>query len=300
MNVISTRNLSKTYGRRIGVQAVDLNVDEGTIFGFLGPNGAGKTTLIRLLLGFLRPTAGEASVFGLDCWRGSHVIKRDVGYLPGDLRPYPWMSVTSAVAVSCRIRGRDFTQAALDLAGRLRLDASLRVRSMSRGMRQKLGLILALAHDPKLIVLDEPTAGLDPLMQDELMGLLRERATNGRTVFFSSHTLSEVEALCDRIAIVREGSVVAHESLEALRRQARRTVTILFDSPDAAAETRPPDALDVRERTRARWRCELTGTAPELVKWAADQPIRDLTIGKPDLETLFRRYYERDETESES
>ena len=231
--VIETRQLTCYYGRRVGVRSLDLRIPAGQVFGFLGPNGAGKTTAIRLLLGFLRDTGG-ATIFGHDCWRQRAVVQRDVGYLPGDLRLYPWMTGHRALRISGQIRRLDLSAAGRELRRRFRLEMNLRVRKMSRGMRQKLGLILASAHRPRLLILDEPTSGLDPLMQDVLMDLLRERTAEGTTVFFSSHTLSEVEQLCDHIAIVRDGEVVVDDALDVWRRKAGREITLVFSDETAA------------------------------------------------------------------
>ncbi len=293
MAILETRKLGKRYGAKVGVEDVDLEIDAGTIFGFLGPNGAGKTTAIRLLLGFLRPTAGDARILGMDCWRQSHRIKRDVGYLAGDVRLYPWLTVNNALSIFSGAHGRDLRAAGLSLAERFALDPEKPVRKMSRGMRQKLGLILALAHDSKLIVLDEPTSGLDPLMQLSLADLLRERAAAGSTVFFSSHTLSEVEQLCDRVAIVRAGRIVTNEPLDDMRRRARRRVEIRFSSEAAAAAAVPPDRLEIIEREGDRWHAELSGEAGDLTSWLAGRPVRDFTIGPPDLETIFHAFYRR-------
>src|SRR5262245_43541117 len=202
---IQLDNLTRRYGRRRGVERVSLSVPEGALFGFLGPNGAGKTTTIRVMLGFLRPTSGDARIFGLDCWRDSKAIKRDIGYLPGDLRLPAWMDGTNALSIFGAVRGKDLVGAGRQLAEKFALDLRVKVRDLSRGMRQKLGLILALAHSPRLLVLDEPTSALDPLMQQVLHDLLRQLAAAGHTVFFSSHSLSEVEQLCDHVAIVRDG-----------------------------------------------------------------------------------------------
>jgi ABC-2 type transport system ATP-binding protein len=289
--VIETRQLTCYYGRRVGVRAVDLRISAGQIFGFLGPNGAGKTTTIRLLLGFLRASSGRATIFGHDCWRHRARINRDVGYLPGDLRLYPWMTGHRALRISGAIRGLDLAAAGEELSDQFHLEMNLRVRKMSRGMRQKLGLILALAHGPRLLILDEPTSGLDPLMQDVLMAILRKRAAQGVTVFFSSHTLSEVEQLCDRIAIVRDGEIVVDDSLEVLRRQARRAITVVFSDEQAAERAAVPSFLTLDFRSGRRWHGELTGEPSELIQWAAAQALDDLEIGPPSLESLFRRYY---------
>lgn len=296
--ILTTRELGKRYGTKVGVEDVNLEVQPGAIFGFLGPNGAGKTTAIRLLLGFLKPTSGEARILGLDCWRQSHLIKRDVGYLAGDVRLYPWLTVRNALPILGGARKRNLDAAGLALAERFALDPDKPVRKMSRGMRQKLGLILALAHESKLIVLDEPTSGLDPLMQLSLADLLRERAADGCTIFFSSHTLSEVEQLCDRVAIVREGRIVIDEPLDEMRRRARRRVEIRFETDAAAAAAVPPEYLKIVDRGNDRWHAELDGEAGPLTRWLGAQPIRDFTIGPPDLETIFRAFYRREQEPS--
>jgi len=289
--VIEIERLTRRYGSRTGVEGVSLRIDAGSLFGFLGPNGSGKTTTIRVLLGFLRPTEGRASLFGRDCWQAGRQIRQDVGYLPGDLRLYPSWTGQQYLKLFGQIRRRDIAAAGGDLADRFSLDMAVPVRKMSRGMRQKLGLLLALAHEPQLLILDEPTASLDPLMQEQLLQLLRALAEKGHTVFFSSHTLSEVERLCDRVAIVREGRLVADETLETLRGRARRRFTIRWVRLTDAADVKPPPFLAVDERRNRTWDGSLTGETPQLVQWAATQPIEDLTIGHPDLDSLFRRYY---------
>lgn len=296
MSVIATEGLTKRYGTRRGIEDVGLHVSEGSLFGFLGPNGAGKSTTIRILLGFMQASEGRATVLGHDCWRESAVLKREVGYVPGDVRLYSWMTGRIALRISGRIRGRDLTQRGGELAERFGLDLSVRADRMSRGMRQKLGLLLALAHEPRLAVLDEPTSGLDPLMQDELADVLREFAARGHTVFFSSHTLSEVEQLCDRVAIVRDGRIVADESIADLRARARRTVVLHFDTPEHAAKTAAPPELVHVERTGRLWRAQLETDDPRaFARWVAAQPVVDFSLSPPNLEGVFREYYRADD-----
>jgi ABC-2 type transport system ATP-binding protein len=292
MSIITTEQLSRRYGHRVGIEGVNLDINEGEIFGFLGPNGAGKTTTIRLLLGFLPPNLGHARVCGLDCWQESPRIKQQVGYLPGDLRLYPWISGQTALKIFGQVRGTDLRARGVELADRFQLEMDLRVKKMSRGMRQKLGIIMALVHKPRLLILDEPTSGLDPLMQVELANCLRELASDGHTVFFSSHTLSEVESLCDRVAIVRRGSIIVDERLQTLRGRARRIVEIVFPNDEAALSIRLPSFLNLIRRDQRNCVFELDGAAAPLVRWAAEQQIEDISISAPDLESLFHKLYQ--------
>ena len=295
MSVIEISNLTKFYGSRVGVSALSLAVPEGQLFGFLGPNGAGKTTTIRLLLGFLRANTGQARILGLDCWSASHHVKADTGYVPGDLRLYPWMTLQRSLWIVSHVRGRDLTAAGGKLAELFELEPDVPVRKMSRGMKQKLGLILAMAHNPKLLILDEPTTALDPLMQYELYQELRRRVAAGATVFFSSHTLSEVESLCDRVAIIRQGVLAADATLAELRAQAPREVVIQWPNQESCLRQPVPDCLKINAREGRRWKASLNGDPRELLAWSHEQPLEDITIGAPDLETLFRSFYERNE-----
>jgi len=294
VSLIQLDNLTRGYGRRRGIERVSLSVSEGALFGFLGPNGAGKTTTIRVMLGFLRPTTGAARIFGLDCWSDSKAIKRDVGYVPGDLRLPSWMNGETALSIFGAVRGQDLMRSGRELAEKFDLELRVKVREMSRGMRQKLGLILALAHSPRLLVLDEPTSALDPLMQEILHELLRRWAGAGHTVFFSSHSLGEVEHLCDRVAIVRDGELVADESLTALRDRAGHDVIIRWKNESKSLGLVPPPFLKLSRHEDALWEGTLEGPAHRLVDFLAGKPVEDLSIGRPDLESLFRRFYERD------
>jgi ABC-2 type transport system ATP-binding protein len=287
--VISIESLTRRYGKRRGIENVNLSIPAGALYGFLGPNGAGKTTAIRVLLGFLRPTSGHASVMGMDCWSRSAVIKRDVGTIPGDLRLWPWLTGRSALALFGRIRGRDIRRAGEALAEELSLDLAVPVRKMSRGTRQKLGLVLSMAHAPRVLILDEPTTALDPLIQDRLRAILRRLAHSGVTVFFSSHTLSEVEDLCERIAIVREGRIVADSTLDALKRQAHHEVEIRW-TPGHAPES-APQFLTLGVQTPERWRGRLAGPVEPLLAFLAQRRVEDVRIARPNLEEIFARYY---------
>jgi len=295
MSAIVTEQLTKRYGSRVGIEELTLCVPQGEVYGFLGPNGSGKTTTMRSLMGFLKPTNGRSQIFGRDCWRESRHIKEEVGYLPGDLRLPTWMTGHGAVSITSKGRSRDLTFKGAELAEYLGLDMTVRVRRMSRGMRQKLGLILALMHDPQLLILDEPTAGLDPLTQERLYQYLLQLANKGHTVFFSSHVLSEVEGLCHRVAIVRRGRLVADETLADLKKKAQRTVTIHWKTtPPSNLAT--PQILEILERQERVWHCELKGTVPDFLRWLPEQDIADLSIEQPDLDNLFRRFYRDEES----
>ena len=298
MLVIETNDLCKSYGDRRGISDVNIRVEQGEIFGFLGPNGAGKSTTIRVLLGFLKATAGTATIFGKDCWTQSEVIKADVGYVAGDVRLYSWLTARKAFQIVSEIRHRDITARGLLLAERFRLEVDLPVRKMSRGNRQKVALVTALAHSPRLVILDEPTSGLDPLMQDTLMQCLREMAEQGHTVFFSSHTLSEVDSLCDRVAIVRDGRIAACESLQQMKHRAPRKVSLLMNSAEDAAALNLPDFATHVSRRENRLEFDLIGSATELTRWAAALDMTDIAIGQPNLESLFRQYYQTERTAS--
>jgi len=292
MTVLTTSQLSRSYGSRRGVDDINLTLNEGEVFGFLGPNGAGKSTTIRLLLGFLKPSSGSATILGKNCWTDSHLIKRHVGYVAGDVRLYPWLTARRAFQIVGEIRGRSLHEDGMLLAERFRLEPDLPVRKMSRGNRQKVALVLALVHRPRLVILDEPTSGLDPLMQATLVDCLRELAQDGHSIFFSSHTLSEVEDLCDRVAIVKDGRIVEDSNLNRLKAQAPRIARIRYRDSESAAQCVPPDGIRVSRTTGAECVLQLTGKAAELNCWAAEQPIEDISIGPPDLETLFHQWYD--------
>jgi ABC-2 type transport system ATP-binding protein len=294
MSAIEIDHLVCRYGERIAVDDLTLRIEPGALFGFLGPNGAGKTTTIRVLVGLIRAAGGRAAVHGSDVWSEGVAVRRQIGYLPGDLRLYPHLRGRELLRIMGRIRGADLHASSEELADRYELDLGERIRRMSRGMRQKLGLIIAMAHDPPTLILDEPTSGLDPLIQERLRGHLLELAERGRTVFFSSHSLAEVEQLCHEVAVLRRGRLVAHESLEAMRSRAARRVVMTWSQPITLDGEQLPEGLKIRSVRGAVVEGSLLGPSGELVRWAAGRGVTDLTIGEPDLEDLFQDYYRSD------
>jgi len=291
MDAIEVERLTKSYGRARGIVDLDLRVGSGTVFGFLGPNGAGKTTTIRVLLDFLRPTSGAARVLGLDSRADSVAIHRRVGYVPGDPALYERITARELFAWLSGLRGGIDERVLEGLVARFGVQADRPIHELSRGNRQKIALVQAFMHEPELLVLDEPTAGLDPLVQHEFEELVREVAAEGRTVFLSSHMLDEVQHLCDHVAIIREGCLVAVEEVATLRARAMREVTIHFAAPIDPAPFRVlPGVRDVEVRD-ANLHCHLTGSANHLVKLAARFDVLDFTSTPPDLEALFLHYY---------
>ena len=308
MSAIETVGLTKHYGRAAPVhrpgrphaavvralEDLTIEVDEGEIFGFLGPNGAGKSTTIRLLLGFLHPTAGRASVLGFDSARDSVAIRARVGYLPGGIAFWDGLSGERLLDELAAMSGRPPVRRA-DLLDRLELSAAtLRrpVRDYSRGMRQKLGVIQALQHDPELAILDEPTEGLDPLMQHAFYAIIEELRRAGRTVFFSSHILTEVERVCDRVAIVRQGRLVALEDIPTLLARRKRNVEMLLDG-DPPGLAGVAGVSDVRV-SGGRLSCRLEGDVAPFLAAISGLPIHDLTIEPARLEEAFLEFYATD------
>jgi len=289
---ILCEGLSKRYDSQLALDGLDLRVEPGEIFGFLGPNGAGKSTTIRLLLDLIRPTAGRAAILGFDCRRQSHEVRARTGYLPGDLRLYPGLTGHQTIDLIAGLRrgGVDRSYVA-GLAERLSLDLSRHAGAYSKGTRQKLGVVLALLGRPPVLLLDEPTSGLDPLMQHAVWEILREEAARGAAVFFSSHVMSEVEQVCTRVAILREGRLAAVEPVGSLRARAVRHVEVSFagEPPPAAAFVLP----GVRElrRERAELEFEVTGEVDALLKALAHYHVVDFRTAQPTLDEVLMSYY---------
>ncbi|HSI31315.1 MAG TPA: ABC transporter ATP-binding protein [Miltoncostaeaceae bacterium] len=292
-HAIESRGLTRMYGRAVGVVEVDLDVHPGESFGFLGPNGSGKTTFIRLALGLIRPTAGRVAVMGHDVAADRMGALGEVGYLPGELGLYPGLTGERTLDALARLHPRP-PSARERLCEVLELDRATlrrRVREYSRGMKQKLGLVAALQHDPPLAILDEPTAALDPVIQGRLLGWLAERAAAGRTVVFSSHVLAEVEELCDRVAMIREGRLLLVGPVAELRRARTRAVEVQFAEPVDPTRYAVPGVAGV-EVDGARHRFSLAGDPQPLLAALSRLPVTDVSIERASLEDAFRDLYE--------
>ena len=296
---IETEKLTKSYGRKArGIEAVDLAVEEGEVFGFLGPNGAGKTTTVRTLLGFLRPTSGRGEVFGLDIGKDSVEVRARVGNLPGEFALEDKMTGDGLLRFFARLRGVKDLGYARELAERLGAELHRPMRRLSRGNKQKIGLVQAMFHRPPLLILDEPTGGLDPLVQEEFLDIIEEVKAEGRTVFFSSHNLAEVERVCDRVGIIRGGRLVAVETTDTLIDKSFRHVVLTFAED---VDPRPFEALSGVKDLRVagnRLAFTLYDDLDEMVKLAAGHELVNMEYERPSLEEVFLTYYERENGEA--
>ncbi|MFH8490966.1 ABC transporter ATP-binding protein [Streptomyces longisporoflavus] len=291
-NAIELQELTKTYGTRRGLSGLTLNVRVGEVFGFLGPNGAGKSTTIRLLLDLIRPTSGSAVVLGLDPHADGSRLRAQVGYLAGDFVCDGRQNVCGYLRFLAALRG-GVPQKRIDgLADRLGLDQSVRIKKLSKGNRQKVGLVQAFMHSPPLLVLDEPTSGLDPLVQQTFLDLVAEAAAGGQTVFMSSHVMSEVEAVADRVGIIRDGRLVALDTVAALRAGAVRDIEVTFADPVTADSFAGVDGRLHLDAAGTTLTGQVTGSPDALVKALAAYTVTGLRATEPALEELFHSYYE--------
>jgi ABC-2 type transport system ATP-binding protein len=294
--IIRTAGLARHYGSLVALSGLDLDVVRGEVFGYLGPNGAGKTTTIRILLDLIRPTSGAAHLFGRDSRSDGLAIRRRVGYLPGELQLYENLTGRQFLTYVASLRGGVEWAYVNRLAERFASDLHPRIRTLSHGNRQKLGLIQAFMHRPELLILDEPTVGLDPLMQQEFYALIGDAKQAGQTVFLSSHVIPEVERTCDRVGILRAGRLITVERISALKEKAIRRVEIRFASPV------PPEAFAWLPGTRemqvagALLRCSVSGSIDPLIKAAARFEVVEINSQEPSLEELFLTYYSPAET----
>lgn len=290
MAAIETRNLTKSYGKARGIIDVNLTIEEGEFFGFIGPNGAGKSTTIRTLLGMIQVTSGSAKVLGWDIQKEKTKLLSEIGYLPSEAVFYSGMKVKDVLKLSADLHKKDCKEESARLCERLQLDVNRKVEELSFGNRKKVAIVSALQHKPRLLILDEPTSGLDPLMQKEFFDILKERNEEGTTIFLSSHILSEVQNHCKRAAIIREGRMIACDSVEALAKTNAKRVSIVGDVS--------VDELEgVRDKKKEKDSISFlySGDIQTLIKHISKADIKDLSITEPDLEEIFMHYYEEEE-----
>ncbi|WP_063131322.1 ABC transporter ATP-binding protein [Nocardia fusca] len=291
VKAIELNGLTKTYGSARGLTELSLSVEQGEVFGYLGPNGAGKSTTIRLLLDLIRPTSGTARVLGLDPRADAVALHARIGYLAGDFVAPGRQRVGAALRFLAALRSGSGADRIDALCERLELDQHKQISALSKGNRQKVGLVQAFMHEPELLILDEPTSGLDPLAQQTFLDMVAEAAAAGQTVFMSSHIMSEVEAVADRVAIIREGRLVALDTVAGLRVDAVRAVEVTFTRPvDPAEFTTLAGVAEVRTEGMTL-RCQVTGSPDALLRALAGHHVAGLLVTEPALEDLFYSYY---------
>ena len=289
MEIIKTTNLTKYYGKSRGIIDLNLTVTQGEFFGFIGPNGAGKSTTIRTLLGLISPTSGNAMIFGKNVAQKKESILQDIGYLPSEALFYPGMKVKDLLKLSADLRKKNCTAESKLLCERLQLDTSRKIDTLSFGNRKKVAIVCALQHRPKLLVLDEPTSGLDPLMQKEFFDILRERNKEGTTIFISSHVLSEIQRNCTCAAIIRDGRIIACDSVEILSKTSAKRITV-----HGIVNLKSLDGIRDRKDSEDSISFLYSGDMDSLLRALSSGQVNDLTITEPDLEEVFLHYYKKD------
>jgi ABC-2 type transport system ATP-binding protein len=290
MSIIEVNNLTKFYGKARGIVDVSFTEDEGEIFGFIGPNGAGKSTTIRLLLSLIHPTSGSARVFGKDVVTQGPEIRRDIGYLPSEVYYYEGMKVIDLLKYSASFYDCDCTQRLHDLSEIMELELNRRISDLSYGNKKKVGIVQGLLHSPKLLFLDEPTAGLDPLMQRKFFDLIRQENARGVTVFFSSHILGEVQRLCSRVGIIREGKIVEISNIRALQHNNYKKVSVTADELNPASFELP--GVTNLHSENGTLRFFFKGDINAVLGKISGIQVSDITIEEPTLEEIFMHYYE--------
>lgn len=290
MNIIETKDLTKTYGKARGINDVNLSVKEGDIFGFIGPNGAGKSTTIRLLLGLTKPLSGSASICGMDCTKDSKKVLEHVGYMPSETQFYSQMRAKDVIDLAAKLHRMDCSEYSKTLCDRLKIDLNKKIEELSLGNRKKIGIVCALQHKPDLCILDEPTSGLDPLMQKEFFDILLELNKEGKTIFFSSHVLPEIQNYCNNAAIIREGRIVSVSSVEELSKSNTKKITIKSDNASAVIEGM--DSLSHMEDIEGGVRFLYGGNINSIISKLNAIEIKDLIIENPSLEEVFMHIYE--------
>ena len=289
MKAIQTTNLTKYYGKARGIIDLSLSVEQGEFFGFIGPNGAGKSTTIRTLLGLIAPTSGEARIFEKDIVKDHISVLEQIGYLPSEAVFYPGMRVKDVLKLSADLRRKNCSEEAKKLCDRLQLDSSRKVDELSFGNRKKVGIVCALQSNPDLLILDEPTSGLDPLMQREFFEILKERNRHGTTVFLSSHVLSEIQRNCTRAAIIREGRLIACDSVEQLSQSNAKRISI-----HGKVDLSGLDGIRDKKEGEDSVSFLYTGDINKLLRILSAGQLSDISISEPDLEEIFLHYYEKE------
>lgn len=290
MSIIEVNQLTKYYGKSRGIVDVSFQVDEGEIFGFIGPNGAGKSTTIRLMLSLIFPTSGSASILGKDCIQYGPELRHEIGYLPSEVFYYEGMKVIDLLKYSASFYQKDCTARMFELAEIMELDLKRRIDDLSYGNKKKVGIVQGLLHQPRVLMLDEPTSGLDPLMQRKFFDLIRQENQNGATIFFSSHILGEVQRLCNRVAIIKEGSIINVQDIKTLQNENYKKIRIESDEID---ENRfAIDGVMNLERNNGAISFYFKGNINTIVKMISEQAVSDVVIEEPTLEEIFMHYYE--------
>jgi len=296
MSVIQVQNLKKYFGKTHAVDDISFSVEKGEIFGFLGPNGAGKTTTIRCLLDFLRPDAGQIKIFDLDSRKNSTEIKNKIGYLSGDVRLYDgWTTKDHVLFLESLRRRKSIARALIE---KLNLNPKMKIKSLSSGNKQKLGLVLALMFEPEILIMDEPTLGLDPLLQNTIYEILQNLRGQGTTIFMSSHNLAEVDRICDRVGIIKEGKIVATESITSLKEKRMHTVKVHFAS-GYSKDDFIFDGVEIQQEIPNGLVIGVKGDINPIIKKLANYRIKELEITHASLEEIFLEFYDSDKKEGQ-
>ncbi|SFR72930.1 ABC transporter ATP-binding protein [Anaeromicropila populeti] len=289
MNAIETKKLTKSYGKSRGIMDIDLEVKEGEIFGFIGPNGAGKSTTIRTLLGLIHKDSGEAKIFGMDCEGEREKILKETGYLPSEVFYYENMKAIDLLRYSASFYKKDCSKKIKELADALGLDLNKKIEDMSLGNKKKVGIVQGLLHSPRLIILDEPTSGLDPLMQQTFFELIQEENKRGATVLFSSHILSEVQKICDRVAIIKDGRLIQTQKISELQDNSYKKITFhVKDNPLDEFQLKGATNIEIKGQTV---RFIYRGDCNLLLEKINNYPLLNVDISEPSLEEIFMHYY---------
>lgn len=290
MGVIDIKQLTRIYDNNKGISDVTLSVEKGEVFGFLGPNGAGKTTTIRHLMGFLRPLKGTCTINELDCWDDRESVQKVLGYIPGEIALFNAMTGIKYLKFMADYRGLNDLRRMQELIAYFELDTTVKIKKMSKGMKQKLGIIVAFMHDPDVLILDEPTSGLDPLMQERFTHLVLEERNRGKTILMSSHMFDEVEKTCHRVGIIKDGKIVAVESVENLKRTQQKQFVITFESEEQARAF-SKDMIDVLELKDNRVTVVVRNELQPLITRMSQYTILDIVTPTQTLEEVFMHYY---------